>query len=178
MKAALIASLALAAAVGGAGGASAAPPGPQTLDPRVLSYIMPDKIPWAAGNVEGADTAVLVGDPTKPGFYVVMNRFRPGAFTHPHYHPNERYIYVVAGTWWVGTGAKWDPEHNTVPFKAGSFVVHKARQVHYDGARAGGEGATVMIFGEGPGSRTACDGKGAEAGPGPCADARAAAGSP
>jgi quercetin dioxygenase-like cupin family protein len=177
MKAALIASMALAAATAGAGAPGAAPNlGPQNLDPKVLSYILPDQIPWTSGNIPGADTANLVGDPAKPGFYVVMNRFHPGTFTHPHYHPNERYIYVVAGTWWVGTGAKWDPAHGTVPFKAGSFVVHKARQVHYDGARAGGEGATVMIFGQGPGSRIPCDGKGAETGPGPCADAIAATG--
>jgi quercetin dioxygenase-like cupin family protein len=162
----------LAAATGPGAGSS---PGPASLDPAVLSYILPDQIPWKPANIPGADTANLVGDQAKPGFYVVMNRFHPGAFSRPHYHPYTRYIVVMSGTWWVGTGAHWDPEHATVPFKAGSFVTHTARQVHYDGARAGGEGAVVMIFGQGPGSRIACDGEGAETGPGPCADALKAA---
>lgn len=150
-----------------------------TLNPAALKLIAPDKLHWApAAGLANTDVAVLVGDPAKPGFYVVMDRFHPGAFSRPHYHPNDRYILVVSGTWWVSTSAVWDPEHNTVPIKAGAFVTHVGRQVHYDGARAGGEGAVVMIFGQGPGSRTECEGPTAETGPGPCADAKAAAVTP
>jgi hypothetical protein len=59
--------------------------------------------------------------------------------------------------------------------KPGTFVVHPGREVHYDGARAGAEDAIVMIFGQGPGTRRECMGPTAQKGPGPCADALAAA---
>jgi hypothetical protein len=80
---------------------------------------------------------------------------------------------VVSGTWWVATGANYDPERNTVPLPAGSFATHLGHEVHYDGSRAGTDGAVVMIFGYGPGTRIECTGPRAEVGPGPCADALA-----
>src|SRR5882757_1472140 len=100
MKAALFASMALAAAAGDARPGSS--PGPASLDPAALSYVLPDHIAWKAGNLAGAETATLVGDSTKTGFYVQLNRFHPGAFTRPHYHLHDRYIMVVSGVWWTG----------------------------------------------------------------------------
>jgi hypothetical protein len=80
-----------------------------------------------------------------------MNRFKPGNFSRPHFHPNDRFITVVKGTWWVGTGTKFDP-NATVPMPAGSFVTHIGKQVHFDGAKD--EEVTVLIVGEGPATRT------------------------
>ena len=173
MKTGLIAGLAATAFAGAALGATPAAPDMSTLNPAALKALIPDRIPWtAAAGLGTTETAVLVGNPNKPGFYVVLNRFHPGTFSHPHYHPNDRYIMVISGTWWVGTGTNWDPEHVTVPMKPGTFVTHTGRQVHFDGARTGSGDAVVMIFGQGPGTRTDCD---TEPGPGPCADARAMA---
>ena len=175
MKTGLIAGGAAVALAGVALAATPAAPDLSTLDPAALRALIPEKVDWKpAAGLTGTESAVLVGDPAKPGFYVVLNRFHPGNFSHPHYHPNDRYVMVVSGTWWVATGATFDPERLTVPIKAGSFVVHAGRHVHYDGARAGSGDAVVMIFGQGPGSRTECTGPSAETGPGPCADARAA----
>ena len=146
------------------------------LNPAAVTYKLPDQIPWGPVDARGAQNAVVVGDPAKPGFYVVLNRFHPGYFSHPHYHANDRYIMVLSGTWWAATGGKDDPEHITVPIKAGSFAVHKGKEVHYDGARSGQEEAIVMIFGEGPGTRHECYGPMAEKTPGPCTEALKAAG--
>ena len=168
------AALAVSAGIGYAAGVAAVP-GLSTLNPRALRYTLPQDIQWTpAAGLPGAETATLVGDPGQPGFYVVVNRFHPGSFSRPHYHDNDRHIIVVSGTWWVATGATFDPDR-TVPMKPGTFVVHPGREVHYDGAREGSEDAVVMIFGQGPGSRHDCVGAAAETGPGPCAEARAAA---
>ena len=146
-----------------------------TLNPEAIKIVLPSNIDWhPAAGLTGTDVAYLVGEPSKPGFYVQLNRFRPGNFSRPHYHPNDRYIMVVSGTWWVGTGSKFEPETATVPMKPGAFVTHPGRKVHYDGARKGNEEAIVMIFGQGPGSRIECEGASAEKGPGPCEDARRA----
>ena len=73
-------------------------------------------------------------------------------FSRPHFHPNDRYIVVLQGTWWVGSGPKFDPEHGTVPMPAGSFVTHYGKQVHWDGAKD--EDAVLLIMGEGPATST------------------------
>ena len=122
------------------------------LNPAALTYKLPDQLQWRdPTGAAGVNQAVLQGDPTKPGLYVVMNRFKPGNFSRPHFHPNDRFITVVKGTWWVGTGNKFDPD-GTVPMPAGTFVTHFGKQVHYDGAKD--EEVVLIIVGEGPATLT------------------------
>src|SRR5262245_47318416 len=122
------------------------------LNPAALIYKLPDQIQWRDPlGTSGVNQAVLHGDPTKPGLYVVLNRFKPGNFSRPHFHPNDRFITVVKGTWWVATGNKYDT-NNMVPMPTGSFVTHFAKQVHWDGAKD--EEAWVLIVGEGPATLT------------------------
>jgi quercetin dioxygenase-like cupin family protein len=98
--------------------------------------------------VPGAANAVISGDPKLPGqMYVVRNRFSPGTFSPPHFHPETRYITVLKGTWWVGSGPVQD-KSKTTPVPAGSFVVHHPNQIHWDGAKD--EEVIVQIMGIGP----------------------------
>jgi len=161
-------------AAAGAGyvvGAAQTVPGVSSLNASALKVLAPEDMKWGpAAGLPGTETATLYGDPSKPGFYVQLNRFHPGAFSQPHYHEHDRFITVLSGTWWVTTGAKFDPERITVPLKAGTFVTHTQREVHYDGARTGSGDAVVMIFGEGPATRHECTGPNAET-TGPCASA-------
>ncbi len=100
------------------------------LNPAAVIYQLPDQIKWVDPlGTSGAKTAVLMGDPGKPGMYAVMVKWLPGNFSRPHFHPNDRFITVLKGTWWVGTGNKFDPAQ-TVPMPAGSFVTHFGKQVH------------------------------------------------
>ena len=123
------------------------------LNSAAVTYKMPDQIPWSPVDARGAQSAVVVGDPRKPGFYMVYNKWTKGNhFSHPHLHPNDRYIVVLKGTWWVGSGPKFDPEHGTIPMPAGSFVTHYGKQVHWDGAKD--EDAVLLIMGEGPATAT------------------------
>jgi hypothetical protein len=121
------------------------------LNPKALEFKLPDQIPWKRNAAGTAENAVLVGDPSKPGLYVVMNKWLPGNMSQPHWHPNDRYVTVLKGTWWVGTGEKFDP-NATVPMPTGSFVHHFGKEVHYDGAKDGE--AWLLIVGEGPATNT------------------------
>ena len=97
----------------------------------------------------------LACDPRVAGEpYVMRVKFAPGTFSTPHFHPAERYIVVLKGTWWVGAGPRWDREATT-PLPAGSFVVHHAGQVHYDGAKT--DEVIVQIAGVGPGTAVRVD---------------------
>jgi len=125
------------------------------VNPAALAYKLPDQIKWST-EANGAQQAVLVGDPSKPGLYVVLTKWTAHHMSRPHFHPNDRYITVISGTWWVGTGTKYDPD-STVPMPAGSFVTHFGKQVHYDGAK---DGDTVLeIVGEGPATATPAETK-------------------
>src|SRR3979409_1397802 len=104
-------------------------------DPKVLAFTLPDKIQWT-GEKTRQQNAILYGDPTKPGLYIVLTKWMPGNMSRPHFHPNDRFITVISGTWWVGTGPKYDPA-STTPIPAGSFVTHFGKQIHYDGAKDG-----------------------------------------
>ncbi|MGY2811533.1 cupin domain-containing protein [Bradyrhizobium australafricanum] len=123
------------------------------LNPAAVTYKLPDQIPWSPVDARGAQNAVVVGDPAKPGFYMVYTKWTKGNhFSRPHFHPNDRYIVVLKGTWWVGSGPKFDPDHGTVAMPAGSFVTHFGKQVHWDGAKD--EDAVLLIMGEGPATAT------------------------
>ncbi len=126
------------------------------LDPKAVIFKLPDQIQWTENAASGNANAVVYGDPSKPGPYIVLVKWHAGHMSHPHFHPNDRFITVISGTWWVGTGTKFSPE-DTVPMPAGSFVTHFGKQVHYDGAK---EGDTVLqIVGEGPATSTPAEQK-------------------
>jgi hypothetical protein len=134
---------------------SAAPARQADLDPAAIAYKLPSQINWTT-DAMGAQSAVMLGDPAKPGLYIVLVKWTSHHMSHPHWHPNARYITVLSGTWWVGTGPKFDPE-STVPIPAGSFVTHFAKQIHYDGAKD--EDAVLQIVGEGPATATLAEAK-------------------
>ena len=138
-------------------GGSAQTPAPATngLDPKVLAYKLPDQIQWKEDPL-GAKTAVLQGDPSKPGLYIMLVKWTPHHMSHPHWHPHDRFITVISGTWWVGTGPKFDPD-KTVPMPAGSFVTHFGKEIHYDGAKD--SEAVLEIVGDGPATATPAEEK-------------------
>jgi len=111
------------------------------LNPAAVIYKLPDQIPWSPVDARGAQNAVVVGDPSKPGFYIVYTKWTKA---------------VLQGTWWVGSGPKFDAA-NTTPMPAGSFVTHFGKQVHWDGAKD--EDAVLLIMGEGPATATAAEEK-------------------
>jgi len=141
MKAVLMGVLG-AALLAGAAWSAQSPP-----DPAALTYKLPDQIPWQGDGRFGSLVYPLWGDATKPGPYAVLVKWLPGKMSRPHTHPNARYITVVKGTWWVGTGQTYAPE-TTFPIPAGSTVFHAAKQWHYDGAK---DGEVILeIVGDGP----------------------------
>ena len=148
-----IARLAICAVVPLTLAASVATSGAAELDPSAVTFKLPDQIPWKDNpNNPGVKQAVLAGDPNKEGsLYVVLTKWLPGNMSRPHFHPNDRFITVVKGTWWVGSGGTYDP-NATVPMPAGTFVNHWAKGVHYDGAKD--EEAIILIVGIGPATST------------------------
>jgi len=114
-------------------------------DPSHMTFTAPKDIKWKMG--KGSDQAVIFGDPDKPGLYGLLIRWHSGNFSRPHFHNNDRYVYVVSGTWWVSTSDTYDPA-KAYPMPAGSVVTDLAGKVHWDGAKDGD--ALLELVGMGP----------------------------
>ena len=126
------------------------------LDPKIATYIEAKDIKWVPNAAGTNETMVLYGDPDKPGLYIVRLKWKAGNMSRPHFHPNDRLIVVLSGTWWVGTGDVYDP-NNTVPMRAGTQVYHYGKQIHYDGAKD--EDAIIQLTGIGPATSTPAERK-------------------
>jgi quercetin dioxygenase-like cupin family protein len=117
------------------------------LNPLSVEFKTPQEIKWVRNAAGTNEQAILFGDPAKPGPYVVRIKWLSGNFSRPHFHNEDRFFVVISGTWWVGTGKTFDKEQ-TVPVPAGSYVIHKGGQVHFDGAK--NEEAIIQVTGIGP----------------------------
>jgi len=137
-------------------GAGGALPAGSAADRPDFVRITPADVHWQdIPGGHGAQQAVLLGDPDKPGIYVIRAKFPPHVMDRPHSHPNARYVTVLEGTWYTGTGDTFDPAR-AVPLPPGSIMMHPARAVHWDGS-AGDETVIVQIIGNGPGDTTPVD---------------------
>jgi hypothetical protein len=119
-------------------------------DPSILESVDWEKLEWIEDGRPtnpGSSYAVISGDLSN-GPWVVLNKVEAGNFNQPHHHLHNRfYIYVVEGTWWVGSGTQVNPD-NAVPIPAGSHIQHLVNHVHWDGAK--NEEVLLLIYGEGP----------------------------
>jgi uncharacterized RmlC-like cupin family protein len=104
------------------------------------------------GMMKGVDVAVLMGDPTKAGPYVVRLRMPANTKFPPHFHGDVENVTVISGNVWLGTGDTMD-ESSMKEFGPGDFVSIPANVHHY--AMTKDSAAVVQIHGVGPSSMTA-----------------------
>ena len=114
--------------------------------------ISPEQVKWVdEPDGLGFRQAVVAGDPSKAGIYVIHVRFPPGVMSRPHTHREDRYATVIKGTWYTGEGTEFAPD-KTVPLKPGSFMKHPAGTPHFDGAK--NEEVILQLVGIGPSQTT------------------------
>lgn len=120
------------------------PAAPVTVVPRQLVWS-----PYPSGGVQ----AFLLGDPSRPGTYVVRIRLPRGLHLAPHSHPDGRIVQVLSGTMYFAFGDSGDTTRMRA-FPAGSLWTEPPGAVHYAWARDGE--VVLQIVGTGPsGSRPA-----------------------
>jgi hypothetical protein len=139
-----------------AAGCTTTPETTGKIDPTIATFVEPKDIKWVSNAAGTNESAVLYGDPAKPGLYVVRTKWKAGNMSRPHFHPNDRLIVVLSGTWWVGTGDVFDPA-STVPMGPGTQVLHYGKKIHYDGAKDGD--TVIQIHGIGPATNTPAERK-------------------
>jgi quercetin dioxygenase-like cupin family protein len=107
------------------------------------------KAPFRPGGPAGA---IIYGDPTKKGLYVTRAKFAPGQKNMPHWHPDERTVVVLSGTYYFAYGEQWD-EKQLKPLPPGSFLTEPPKAPHYNWAKDGE--VILQITGYGPTAATA-----------------------
>ena len=126
-----------------------------TPDGHGFVRLQQDEMKWVPYPADtgklGLMEQMIIGDPAKPGPYVIRLKFPPGIMSTPHSHGEDRVGTVIKGTWWTGTSPDWDPS-KTQPMHAGGVMLHPHGEVHYDGARD--EEVIVQLAGMGPTSKS------------------------
>jgi hypothetical protein len=109
----------------------------------------PDDIKWADGPPSlppGARMAVLDGDPTKAGPFVMRAKMPDGYRIMPHTHPTDERVTVLAGTLYIGMGERFD-EKAAKAMPAGSYGRMGAGVKHFGYMK--GE-TVIQVHGTGP----------------------------
>jgi quercetin dioxygenase-like cupin family protein len=83
-----------------------------------------------------ARLAILVGDPAKPGPYVIRVKLPMGTRMAPHRHPEDRIYTVLSGVFYIGLGDRFD-EDKLMAFGPGSLVVLPGGTSHFHWAKSG-----------------------------------------
>lgn len=114
-----------------------------------------DDLKWTPGTgmMKGVDVAVLMGDPAKPGPYVLRLRIPANTNLPPHYHGDIENVTVISGALWVGLGDKFDAS-KMKELGPGSFVSVPANLHHFAMTKAE---TVIQIHGVGPSSMMSVD---------------------
>jgi hypothetical protein len=116
---------------------------------EAISIHAPDKVKWQDGPPslpKGVKIAVLEGDPGKPGPFVFWIKAPDGYRIPPHTHPKTERVTVIAGTFHIGMGEKFDAKVATA-MPAGTYGYWKAGMKHFVWVK----GETIVQFhGDGP----------------------------
>ena len=118
-------------------------------DPMKPVAVEPEALTWKDNPAlpKGAQTAIVFGDPTKPGeIFVQRIKLPPNYQVGPHTHPYTGYETVINGSFYVGEGDKFDKKGEL--HKAGSFSIMPAKHTH--SAWTGSEGVILQVQAIGP----------------------------
>jgi len=83
-----------------------------------------------------ARLAILVGEPTKPGPYLIRVKVPGGIKLMPHTHQEDRIYTVISGIFYIGLGDEFD-ETKLVAHPPGTVLVLPAGQPHFHWAKSG-----------------------------------------
>jgi anti-sigma factor ChrR (cupin superfamily) len=108
-----------------------------------------DQLKWApvpSMLPKGAEWALVSGDASKEGLYVLRIKLPAGYKVPAHNHPTTEYVTVLSGDFNIGMGDKLD-ETKGMALHAGGFAEAPAKMNHYAWATTP---AVIQVHGQGP----------------------------
>src|ERR1700738_1183809 len=80
--------------------------------------------------------AVIVGQPSEPGPYLIRVKVPHGVKLMPHRHPEDRIYTVISGIFYIGLGDHFDPE-KLVAYPPGAVIILPGSTPHFHWAKSG-----------------------------------------
>jgi quercetin dioxygenase-like cupin family protein len=104
----------------------------------VFRSVLPDDIDWEpfAAFPPSARLAIVVGNPTEAGPYVIRVKVPAGIKLMPHRHPEDRVYTVISGVFYIGVGEHFDAG-NLEAYPPGAVIVLPGGTPHYHWAKSG-----------------------------------------
>jgi quercetin dioxygenase-like cupin family protein len=107
-------------------------------DQAVFKSILPDDVDWKAFGPfpPAVRLAVLVGNPSEPGPYVIRVKVPADVKLMPHRHAEDRVYTVIAGVFYIGLGEEFASD-KLMAYPPGSVVVLPGGTAHFHWAKSG-----------------------------------------
>jgi hypothetical protein len=108
------------------------------LVPTAFADVLPENVPWGAFPAFPplVRLAVLVGDTTRPGPYVIRVKVPADVRLMPHTHPEDRVYTVISGIFYIGLGTEFAPDRLRA-YPPGSVVILPGNTPHFHWAMSG-----------------------------------------
>ena len=104
----------------------------------VFKAIREDDIEWQpfAAFPPAVHLAVVVGQPSKEGPYVIRVKVPGDVKLMPHIHPEDRVYTVISGTFYIGLGDRFDAD-KLQAYPPGAIVILPGNTPHFHWAKSG-----------------------------------------
>lgn len=110
----------------------------QVSDQTGFKAILPEDIEWKpfAAFPPSVRLAVVVGQPSEPGPYVIRVKLPSGVKMMPHQHREDRVYTVISGVFYIGRGDQFDAA-KLEAYPPGSVVILPGNTPHFHWAKSG-----------------------------------------
>jgi len=107
-------------------------------DEGVFRAVLPEDIDWQPFPAfpPSVRLAVVVGQPSEPGPYVIRVKVPSGVKLMPHRHPEDRIYTVMSGVFYIGLGDRFDDD-KVKAYPPGSVIVLPGNTFHFHWAKSG-----------------------------------------
>ena len=104
----------------------------------VFKSVLPEDVVWQSFPAfpDSVRLAVLVGQPSEPGPYVIRVKVPSGVKMMPHRHPEDRVYTVMSGVFYIGLGDQFDG-NELEAYPPGSVIVLPGNTSHFHWAKSG-----------------------------------------
>jgi quercetin dioxygenase-like cupin family protein len=103
-----------------------------------FSWILPEDVDWKPFPAfpPSARLAILIGEPTQAGSYVIRVKVPSGVKLMPHRHAEDRVYTVISGVFYIGLGDRFNGDKlNAYP--PGRVIVLPGNTWHFHWAKSG-----------------------------------------
>jgi quercetin dioxygenase-like cupin family protein len=108
------------------------------LGQDLFQAVLPEDLAWKPFPAfpPSVRLAVVVGQPSVPGPYVVRVKVPSGVKLMPHKHPEDRVYTVMSGVFYIGLGDNFDAD-SLGAYPPGSVLVLPGHTFHFHWAKSG-----------------------------------------